>query len=433
MGRLCYTDSESTCREGKHMIHTVSPSPAARPSDLKLNNRMQILELFKSGKVYSVADISRQIGISRQTVMKAIQFFMDKGILVSDGKAESGSMGGKRAELYSLSASQYLFSVLISPDSLYIALVNYRNEIIDSFIDPEITVLGIDEILNMTGTACYRLLLNNDIKQRDVRGICVTTSGIVDHSTNVLRFNSLFPRWGRDIHIAERMSSFFDDDVLVLVENVGKVCGSAFLHDRGLQGKRSMTLFSSWGGVCACLMENGCILNGKDALIGEIGHMMLEPADMEVCGCGSHGCFERQVSDDRIRKIVAEAAPRHPDSPLCRKPLQDLCVRDVFAASSQGDALAEAIVDRLARCFAVALRNITLLFNPDQVIFQGDYAAADQRFLDVMMGELRTFNYYEASSPFALQADRRDIRELAALGAYTLLIDRLFREETLFR
>jgi len=218
----------------------------------------------------------------------------------------------------------------------------------------------------------------------------------------------------------------------VLVENVGKVCGSAFLHDRQFQGKRSMTLFSSWGGVCACLMENGRILNGKDALIGEIGHMMLEPSDTEICGCGSHGCFERQVSDDRIRRIVAEQAPAHPDSPLSHLPADTLCVRDVFAASRQGDALAADIVERLARYFAVALRNVTLLFNPDQVVLQGDYAGADQRFRDVLARELRTFNYYEASEPFALRTDSRSIRELATLGACTLLIDRLFSEEAMF-
>ena len=324
------------------MIRAVSPTPAARPSDLKLNNRIQILELFKSGRSYSVADISREIGISRQTVMKAVQFFMDKGIVASDGKAESGSMGGKRAELYSLSACQYLFSVLICPDYLYIALVNYRNEVIDAYTDRAITALGIDEILNVIGIACYRLLLSNEIKQRDVHGICVATSGIVDHATNALKFNSLFPGWGRDIRIAEKLSSFFDNGLLVLVENVGKVCGSAFLHDRQFQGKRGMTLFSSWGGVCACLMEDGCILNGKDALIGEIGHMMLEPADTEVCGCGSHGCFERQVSDDRIRRLVQEQGAGHPDSPLCRAPIEDICVRHVFDASRGGDALAAA-------------------------------------------------------------------------------------------
>ena len=86
---------------------------ATRPSDLKLNNRMQILELFKSGAVYSVADLARAVGISRQTVMKAIQFFLEKGIIVSDGKADSGSMGGKRAELFTLSGKKYLLNVLI--------------------------------------------------------------------------------------------------------------------------------------------------------------------------------------------------------------------------------------------------------------------------------------------------------------------------------
>ena len=414
------------------MIRANNPIPAAHPSDLKLNNRFQILELFKAGEVYSAADLARETGISRQTAMKAVQFFMEKGIIVSEGKAESGSMGGKRAELYTLSANQYLFSVLISPDSLYIALINYRNEVIDTFIDREVAARSIDEILNATGSACYRLLLNNEIKKRDVRGICVATSGIVDHSSNVLKFNSLLPGWGRDIHISEKLSSFFDNDVLVLVENVGKVCGSAFLHDREVQGKRVMTLFSSWGGVCACLMENGRILNGKDALIGEIGHMILEPADAEVCGCGSHGCFERQVSDDRIRKIVRELASRYPDSALCRLPADSICVRDVFAASSRQDELAAAIVDRLARYFAMALRNTTLLFNPDQVILQGDYADADPRFRDVLTRELHAFNYYDATGPFTLRTDRRIIRELATLGAYTLLIDRLFSEEALF-
>ena len=414
------------------MVRTLNPSPAARPSDLKLNNRIQILELFKSGQVYSVADISREIGISRQTVMKAVQFFIEKGIVVSDGKAESGSMGGKRAELYSLSANQYLFSVLVCPDYLYIALFNYRNEIVDTCVDRDVVALGVDEILNAVGTACYKLLLNNEIKQRDVHGICLSTSGIVDHATNVLKFNSLFPAWGRDIHVAEKLSSFFGSDVLVLVENVGKVCGSAFLHDRQFQGRRSMTLFASWGGVCACLMENGRILNGKDALIGEIGHMTLEPADTERCGCGSHGCFERQVCDRRIRRIVLEAAARYPDSPLCRLPADSIRVRDVFAASRQGDALAADIVDRLARYFAMALRNVTLLFNPDLVVFQGDYAEADQRFQDALTRELLSFNYYETPSPFALQNDRRSIRELATLGAYTLLIDRLFSDESMF-
>ena len=405
---------------------------AMKPSDLKLSNRMQILELFKSGAPLSAGAVAEAVGISRQTVMKAIQFFVDKGILAPDGKAEAGSMGGKRAELFSLAADQYLFNVLICPDYLYISLFNYRCEVVDNFTQRGIAPLDAEEIIRIAGTACYKLLLNNGIPQGNLRGLCVSTSGIVDHRTNVLKFNSLLPNWGRDIPIAEKLAAYFDGGVLALAENVGKVCGSAFLHSPEFQDKRGMTVFSAWGGVCACQMARGRILNGKDALIGEIGHMVIAPTDTEVCGCGSRGCFERQVSDSRIRRLAAELAPDYPASELAEIPLEAITARDVFRAAARGDALARALDERLARCFAAALRNITLTFNPDLVVFQGDYAEADDGFRQVLAEELNTFHYYNARSPFQLQMDGRSIRDLATLGAYTLLIDRLFSDEAVY-
>ena len=414
------------------MTHFANQPAAMKPSDLKLSNRMQILELFKSGETMSVGAIAESIGISRQTVMKAIQFFIEKGIIVADGKADSTSVGGKRAELYSLSGERYLFNVVICPDYLHISLFNYRCQVIDTYTRADIGALDAEAVIEAAGTACYKLLLNNEIAQRNLRGICITTSGIVDHRTNTLKFSTQFSGWGKDIPIADKLAAYFDGDVRVIAENVGKVCGSAFLHDPELQDKRGLTVFSSWGGVCACLMERGRILNGKDALIGEIGHMMLDPSDGEVCGCGSHGCFERQVSDERVRRMVREAGAEFADSPLCRLPDAELTARAVFAESARGDALAGSISARLARYYALALKNVTLLFNPDVVVFQGDCAAADARFRDVLRRELGTFRYYNDDSPFQLRMDDRSIQNLATLGAYTLLIDSLFSDEATY-
>ena len=179
-------------------------------------------------------------------------------------------------------------------------------------------------------------------------------------------------------------------------------------------------------------MERGRILNGKDALIGEIGHMMLEPSDPEICGCGSHGCFEQQVSDERIRKVVRKLAEQYPGSCLNQIDPEKLTVRDVFAASKEGDPFAMYISEYLARYFAIAMKNVTLLFNPDFVVFQGDYSNADEHFCRILERELNKFHYYNAHSPFSLQLDRRAIRELTTLGAYTLLIDRLFSDETIY-
>lgn len=414
------------------VIHSANQSSGMKPADMKLNNRVQILELFKSGEPLSANAIAEGVGISRQTVMKAIQFFVEKGILASTGKARSGVSGGKRAELYSLSADQYLFHVLISPDDLYIALFNYRFEMVDTCAIGGLSMPGVDEIVSLAGNTCYKLLLKNDISRHSLRGLCITTSGIVDRSTGRLKFNSLYPNWGSDVPIAEKLSAFFDEGTVTLIENVGKVCGSAYLHDQRLQGKRGLTLFSAWGGVCACLMSGGRILNGKDSLIGEIGHMMLEPSDPEICGCGSHGCFERQVSNDRIRRIIAEGRDAHPESPLSRIPADAAAVQAVFDASAAGDPFARGIVEALAGYFAVALKNITLMFNPDLVVFQGEYARADDAFWRAVDAHLASFHYYNAARPFRLETDCRAIPDVATLGAYTLLIDRLFSDEAVY-
>ena len=189
-------------------------------------------------------------------------------------------------------------------------------------------------------------------------------------------------------------------------------------------------MFSGWGGVVASQMVAGMILHGKDSLIGEIGHMILAPEDDEVCGCGSRGCFERQVSADRLRGMIVRMAADYPDSPLVKSGLESITIKSVFAASAEGDGLGRALSAYTARFFATALRNLTLMFNPEEVVFQGDYAHIDEHFRETLFEELRSFRYYgDDRRPFELMVDKRSILELTTLGAYTLLIDRLFSDE----
>ena len=61
----------------------------ATPSVLKYHNRELILNCFRDNQEHSVADIVARTGISKLTVMRAIQFFCRKNILVSSGKGES--------------------------------------------------------------------------------------------------------------------------------------------------------------------------------------------------------------------------------------------------------------------------------------------------------------------------------------------------------
>lgn len=415
------------------MSNPASQIVAALPSDLKLSNRMQILEIFKTGGTYTANHIAEQIGVSRQTVMKAIQFFIRKGLIVSTGKAESTNVGGKRPELFSLSPHKYLLCVSLWPDSLHITLLNFLFETVDALSLRQALPSDAETAVQTIGRISCDLLQHNHIALEQLCGVSVSTSGIVDYRTNTLKYNSLSPDWGRNIPLAELLRPYFAAGTPILVENVAKVTGRAILHEPELRNKRVLVVFSSWGGVCACFIEKDRILNGKDSLIGEIGHMVLVPEDEEQCGCGSHGCFERLVSNERLRQTVTRTLASHPDSLLNSLSIPDLTVETLFSVCGHGDAYAQKLVSQLAQYFAMALRNITLSFDPDLVVFQGEYAAADEFFCRQFHRCLSEFQYYPDGGPFQLQLDRRPIQELDTRGAYTLLLDHFFSDSALYQ
>ena len=55
------------------------------------------------------------------------------------------------------------------------------------------------------------------------------------------------------------------------------------------------------------------------------------------------------------------------------------------------------------------------------VIFQGDFAYADQHFDDCLKQELDQFRYFPDDSRIAIEYDRRELTKLAARGDSALL------------
>ena len=152
-----------------------------------------------------------------------------------------------------------------------------------------------------------------------------------------------------------------------------------------------------------------------------------------TCGCGSHGCLERLVSVDRVRSILQQQAAHFPGSSLLQSDPEQITIPQVFAASSQEDPLARYLVDYLARAFAAALRNISLVFDPDLIVFQGDYAWADPYFDKRQRGILREIQYIPPERPYEIHYDKRPLSEMDLLGSYTALTRRYFATPALYQ
>jgi len=262
-----------------------------------------------------------------------------------------------------------------------------------------------------------------------VAAVSVSTAGIMDYTTGTLRYSSQSPDWGNDVPLKEYLRPWFPEETLIFAENTGKMAARPFLLEPELMDKRVMVIFSCWG-LSGCLLDRGSILSGGNSLIGEIGHMTIDPGDPEVCGCGSRGCLERLVSARRLRELAAQWAGEHPASSLTDS--QELTVQQVFAASEQGDSLAQALSRYLGERFAVALRNVSLVFDPDVVVFQGDYAHGDEVFRQTLLAHVADFRYFPARGPFELRFDRRELTEMDTKGAIIALTRRYFGREELY-
>lgn len=404
----------------------------ALPADLKIKNRMLILEILKDGEAYSAIDIAKATGISRPTVMKSIQHFLEKGLVVSEGKGASTEIGGKKPELYSFVCNKVLLTITMWPELFKITLCGMNAKKIASYkVEAPIHPTPADAFWELEEQSAA-LLKEYGYSVEDLYGVSLSTAGIIDYDTGTLKFSSMSPEWGSNVEIEKYLRTIFGNEVRLIVENAGKMTGRAELSMEDIENKRILVLFSTWG-FSACMIEKGHVLNGRNSLIGEVGHMIIDPHDDERCGCGSFGCAERLISKERIRKLVKSWGSEYPDSSLTQTDPGKITQDVVFQYSSEGDLLAKKITACLAKTFSTVIRNISLSFDPNVVVFQGDYAKADSYFVEVLKTELSRFMYYPEKNPFEIKFDRRDLEELDYIGAVQFLQRSFFKDDLLYQ
>lgn len=405
----------------------VKNASSAMPSDLKYENRWQVMNVFRDGREYTANDVAAQTGISRQTIMKAIRFFCDKGLLSSTGKGDSTTFGGKKPECFVFSAKVYLICITLWPDTINLTLLDIVRNRLNYAEHPMDTNRPLDELFSLLEAFVADFLKESGISLGDIYGVGLSVPGTVDYKTGALISNPYASAWAQGEPLASRLNQIFGDDVVVYVENAAKAVGRAVLLDaESIRQKRVMTLFSAWN-FSACIIERGHVLNGKNSLIGEIGRMVLAPPD----GQQPAPSLEDMLSIRHIRSRL-RARPAPDGSPLARIPAEQITYQDLFAASAQDDPYANLVVEQLAGLIAQVIHNINFLVNPDVLIFHGELAYASPHFDKVFKERIRQLDQVLHQCTFETIYDKRSICELDALGLTTALTNFFFRDNKLY-
>ncbi len=391
----------------------------AMPGDAKARNRQIMLRVIRSGKVLTAAEIHNMTGISRQTVMRFLQHYCQLGVIASMGFGESTSAGGKKPELFQFCDERRMLCINLWPESITLALSDLIGEVcaverIDHQLSGDLK-RDMDDVY----THAMDYLSKQNMVLNLLYGVVLTVPGTVDYDTKALRYNSQAPGWGADVAMEEELRRRFGDELTYYIDNAGKAAGRTLLLEHPEYAeKRLLTMFTTWG-VSACLIEKGHVLNGRDSLIGEIGHMIISDTDGVVCGCGKRGCLESMVSLARVRAMLRNLGEDEQSA-------AGITLRALFERSAAGDERARKVSKYLAHCFAVALQNLSLSYNQEIVVFQGDFAWADAHFDKCLKEELGQFRYYPRGELFDIAYDRRELSLLAAQGGAGKLSEKYF-------
>lgn len=121
-------------------------------------------------------------------------------------------------------------------------------------------------------------------------------------------------------------------------------------------------------GIGAGVVDRGRVVRGADGHAAEVGLLPIGPPERESCGVP--GAWEAYCSGRGIAEYVGDLLRRESRDTVLPGP-DDVTARDVFEAAADGDAVAQAYLERIGRYNAAGLGAVINAYNPDLLTIGG--------------------------------------------------------------
>ncbi len=400
--------------------------------EIKNHNKHVVLDLFRRKQYVTIPEIASDLGLSNNTVMKIIDFYMKTDLVRNIGKGESTYDGGKKPNLFALnSEARYAIGIRIAHDGrLYGILTDLRGEIVaarDKSLPWNTPPEAVLDIL----TQVYKdLLEEKGLTSDHIMGIAIGTHGITDFQTGTIIYSPHNQKWGKNFELKRMVEERLDSDIQIFVDNqirfqtyAEKVYGSAKDYEN------IIVLRIGFSAIAGLISEN-MIKRGKNSLLGSIGHMTLDSRDDEECKCGGRGCFGVLVHQSRIERNARQLFASYPTSLVFedKKP-DDITINDIFEASNNNDELAMTVMDQAIDWFAKGIHNIIIFYDPEIIIIQGKYAEAGDYFITNLRDKVNKVSLLGVPLNVRIEFSKLG-RDAGEIGAAAFTIENYFRKVT---
>ena len=229
-------------------------------------------------------------------------------------------------------------------------------------------------------------LAQEGISKDEVEGIGIGVPGPVRSDGVVNTCVNL--GWGV-VNVAESLGAL--TGLKVKVGNDANVAALGEMWQGGAKGCKDVIMVTLGTGVGGGVIVDGRIVAGFNGAGGEIGHMTVNPDEIEACNCGQYGCLEQYASATGIVRVAKRKLAKTAEETSLRK-FENLSAKDVFDEAKAGDAVALDLVDEVCGILGAALSNIACVVNPEVIVIGGGVSKAGE----ILIGTIQK-HYIETS------------------------------------
>ncbi|MER7656612.1 MULTISPECIES: ROK family protein [Streptomyces] len=367
------------------------------PSLLRRINSAVVLHALRGTECATLTEITGVTGLSRPTVEGVVEGQIEAGLVVEVAAEEGAARRqGRPARRFRFRAEAgYLLGLEIGSHRVSAVLSDLDGRILGTSQKPVLASAPADERLERLRATVADLLRRTGVSRQAVRAVGVGSPGIVE-ADGTVRLGTALPEW-TGLELGERLRRSFRCPVLV--ENDANTAAVAEHWKGAAAGSDDVVYVMAGLSPGAGSLIGGRLHRGFGGAAGEIGALHL---------------LGRGETPETLLSTNGE--PLHP--------LDEQAVAAVFADARDGDAQAQAALDRFVRRLVHDVAALVLALDPEVVVI-GGWAAGLDGVLEPLRKEL---------ARYCLRTPRVALSVLGeaavATGALRLALDHV--EEQLF-
>ncbi len=305
------------------------------------------------------------------------------------------------------------FGVDLGGTTVKIACFDREAKLLDKWEIPTRTQSGGENILSDIAAAISNYVQSKQIVPQQVLGVGIGVPGPVRPDGTVNKCINL--GWGVK-NVEKELSGL--TGFLVKAGNDATLAALGECWKGGGQGCSNMVFATLGTGVGGGIVVGGRILTGTHGAGGEIGHMVINPAEAEACTCGNRGCVEQYCSATGIVRMFRKYLQKTGEN-SCLSGKEQVTCKDIFDAAAAEDTVAKQVLQQVYEYMGQFLANICNVVDPEAVVLGGGVSKAGKPLLEGVQKPFQK-HVFHAVSPvrFSLATLGNDA---GVYGAFRLL------------